>query len=216
MSDVRINPVFITFQDYRKLCRIGHPLAYWIVHDSKVIYDSGLFKEMAIEPVVNSYTLEYLSRSALVAMALAAEDYVAGRLIEAVNHMYHAVRHAVRWAAGSKWLRLPASNAEVLDAVEKLHTPSIVRACFLRLINIRKRGATTSWEARTQINASLRAIAEIFKVEFTDWAITEARLKGLLRRGSLVKLSLKKDDGRLTWSAKIFDARKTKIIEVNL
>ena len=136
----RVSPVFLTPNDLKMLVDKGYPLSHLLKNDSKIIYGEDFIRDFWKENKLNitDKTLDYLYRSSLVALSLAAEDYFSKMYRECISHLYHSIRHAFRWLICKEYNVFLTSNKSILDAIKLLKLPAELEDIFKRLINLRR------------------------------------------------------------------------------
>jgi len=104
-----------------------------------VLYDDGTYRSIPKEVKITDITRKVLRRSAVVALGLAIEKYLQGSYLRSVSHLYHSVRHLIRYkfSLRGRAENFPISDREVLEKAENL------KEVFLKLVKMRR---DASWK----------------------------------------------------------------------
>jgi len=210
-----VDAVFLTEEQLMELAEEGYPLAYYIAKDGFVIYgDGGVVENLDFR--VTEKTLNILKKSSIAAMGLGVESYLMGMYNDAVSHLYHAVRYAVRWKAVEKKGRIPISNREVYVSVRELGLEDIIGETFIELAESRKEKVDSS-KCKVLIGKTVKALAAIHQFEkTTSWPVVENELIKLKSKASLVEVRPVVKEKKLTWLIKAFDVVENKLLELEV
>ena len=213
--EFHVDAVFLTREQLIELSEEGYPLAYYIIEDGRVIYGNrSIIEELNFK--VTEKTLDVLKKSSIAALGLGIESYLLGMYNDSVSHLYHAVRHAVRWRTAESKGRIPVSNVEVYNSIRELELGDKVGQTFAELVEARRSGLD-SFKCRELIEKTVEALAAIHKFEETSpWARAERELVKLKSRASLVEVKPIIKEKKLVWSIKVFDAVKDGLLELEV
>jgi hypothetical protein len=106
-------------------------------------------------PRVTEFTVRSLRRSTLAALGLAIECFYLGMLKESTSHLYHSIRHLIRYlyTLSGDAKGFPVSDEELL-----VRSPEDLRSLFRKLIEMRRRETDVN-ELRQAIEEAIDAIA---------------------------------------------------------
>jgi hypothetical protein len=76
---------------------IGGSLLGFMFKYSVVVLDRGCLSMVRSRPRVTEFTTRTLRRSILAALGLAIERFCLGMLRELASHLYHSIRHLIRY-----------------------------------------------------------------------------------------------------------------------
>ena len=213
----RLNILFLDVKNLIDILKSGYPIGYWLVYDSKILYDDSTFRMIIekIRPIINEYTKESLFKLSLVALSLAAENYFSGFFLEAINYLYYSLKHAIEWACLIKFNLIPTSNRQIKEFLAKMSYPIMVRLCFNKLISLRKRGEVSQFSFRTLANSVIKSLCNIFNIRASDWVYIEMKIRDLLRESSLSKIRVSIDKGKLIWEVYIATLNRIKVEKIS-
>lgn len=207
-----VDAVFLTKEQLAELSIEGYPLAYYIIEDGRVIYgDVKVIEDLNFR--VTEKTLDILKKSSIAALGLGVESYLMGMYNDSASHLYHAIRHAVRWRAAENKGRIPISNVEIYNSIKELELGEIIGKTFMELVEAR-RSELNSVKCRTLIEKTVKALADIHGFErISSWSKAENELIKLKSRASLVEVKPVIKENKLKWSIKVFDTLKDRLLE---
>lgn len=167
-----VNVAVYMFDELLALYSIGDPLVHMLRH-SLVVYDSGLAESLPTEAEVTEHTLRALRRSVFAALGLAVEKYFAGFYRESVSHLYHSIRHLIRYDCVLRGERFPVSDTEVRGAAgEELE------GLFLLFLETRRKEEITRMEAAWLIEQTVDALCRYLGLKPTTLHQLEAAVWG--------------------------------------
>lgn len=207
-----VDAVFLTKEQLAELSIEGYPLAYYIIEDGRVIYgDVKVIEDLNFR--VTEKTLDILKKSSIAALGLGVESYLMGMYNDSASHLYHAIRHAVRWRAAENKGRIPISNVEIYNSIKELELGEIIGKTFMELVEAR-RSELNSVKCRTLIEKTVKALADIHGFErISSWSKAENELIKLKSRASLVEVKPVIKENKLKWLIKVFDTLKDRLLE---
>jgi len=202
----------LTKEQLAELSIEGYPLAYYIIEDGRVIYgDVKVIEDLNFR--VTEKTLDILKKSSIAALGLGVESYLMGMYNDSASHLYHAIRHAVRWRAAENKGRIPISNVEIYNSIKELELGEIIGKTFMELVEAR-RSELNSVKCRTLIEKTVKALADIHGFErISSWSKAENELIKLKSRASLVEVKPVIKENKLKWLIKVFDTLKDRLLE---
>lgn len=158
--DLRVDVTVFSMDEFNRLVEHGHPLVFMLKYSS-VIYDAGCFKHvLELKPTVTEYTKQVLRRSIFAALGLALESYyVLKNYRKAVSHLYHSIRHMIRYKALSRGV-FPISDREVYE-----YCKSSLRDMYMALSNARRRERFREDELKELINKAIILIGKELNIK---------------------------------------------------
>jgi predicted nucleotidyltransferase len=113
----------------------GSPLGFMLKY-SVVLLDRGCSSMVGSRPRITEYTMKTLRRSILAALGLVIEHYYLEMLRESASHLYHSIRHLIRYlySLSGDAEGFPVSDEELLS-----RSPDDVKGIFKKLIEMRRR-----------------------------------------------------------------------------
>jgi|GEM_PF-1573707 len=114
-----VSTLILTLEELRKLAEEGEYLAHEILAGGKIVYaDESLYESVSTPPPITGRTLEYLEKNALACLNLSLENYFLGRLHDALNYAYKALRSVAR-LLGAREGRMCFWDREVLEVLNQ-------------------------------------------------------------------------------------------------
>lgn len=123
LEKVKVSLVTMRKSEFKQLADIGSPLSHWAKFDSKVLYclSPNVMKWfISIRPRLTDYTINVFKRSAIVAYGIAAEYFFMNVWKRTVHHLYHSIRHALRYKSSLELRTIPISNREITSVGKRL------------------------------------------------------------------------------------------------
>ncbi|RLE91517.1 MAG: hypothetical protein DRN04_12600 [Thermoprotei archaeon] len=191
----------------------GSPLVHWIKKDSIVLYYSSekvLDWLNSLSPRITSYTLEVFRRSSVVAYGIAADYYFQRNGRRVVHHLYHSLRHALRYRSARELNNIPVSNEEVYAAAEKLCGREVLEV-FRELVGLRRGKRVEIGVADRLLEEVSRVIGGIVELKFPRWIYVKYLLKNI-GDPAIVSYGIEKNVVRVV--AFLIARRKRKYIRV--
>ena len=123
-------------------------------------------------PRITEYTVKTLRRSVLVALGLAIESYYVEMPRESASHLYHSVRHLIRYLYSLSGYAegFPVSDEELL-----LRSPEDLRSFFKKLIEMRRREIDMN-ELREAIEETIELVTKKLGLKKTGIDVLEKLL----------------------------------------
>lgn len=159
----------------------GSPLVHWIKKDSIVLYylsEKVLDWLDSLSPRITSYTLEVFRRSSIVAYGIAADYYFQGNGRRVVHHLYHSLRHALRYRSAKDLNTIPVSDEEICAVAEKLHSRKVLEV-FKELVEFRRGGKVEIDIADSLLEEVSRVIGGILEFKFPRWIYVKFLLNNI-------------------------------------
>jgi len=177
----RVNALFLTPKEYRKLAKEGALIAHLMVKDSKVLYGHDFFEELIKEepPRVTASTLDYLRRAALSALALGLEDYLTGRYGDLCLHLHKSFKHLVRGICLARRSFMPPSDREIKDAVKELGLGGELERLYPKIISLKPLPALPPSECRALMASSIEAFCIASGLRLPSLDKVERAVRGL-------------------------------------
>ena len=178
---VRVNALFLTPEEYRKLAKEGALITHLMVKDSKVLYGHDFFKELTKgePPRVTASTLDYLRRAALSALALGLEDYLTGRYGDLCLHLHKSFKHLVRGICLARRSFMPPSDREIKDAIKELGLGGKLERLYPKIIRLKPLPALPPSECRALMSSSIEAFCDASGLRLPSLDKVERAVKGL-------------------------------------
>jgi predicted nucleotidyltransferase len=166
--DTRVHLELFTPEELDRMVKEGSPLGFMIRY-SVVLLDRGCLSMIRSRPRITEYTIRILRRSVLVALGLAIESYYIGMPRESASHLYHSMRHLIRYlySLSGDAEGFPVSDEELLS-----QGPEDLRSSFKKLIEMR-RGETDANELRETIEEAVELIARKLGLKKTGIDVLE-------------------------------------------
>ena len=151
--DTRVHIELFTPEELDQVIERGSPLGFMLKH-SVVLLDRGCLSMVRSRPRITEYTVKTLRRSILAALGLAVEHYYLEMLRESASHLYHSIRHLIRYlySLSGEAEGFPVSDEELLS-----QSPEDVRGLFKKLIEMRRREVDVN-ELREAIEETIEVI----------------------------------------------------------
>jgi predicted nucleotidyltransferase len=151
--DTRVHVELFTPEELDQMIERGSPLGFMLKH-SVVLLDRGCLSMVRSRPRITEYTVKTLRRSILAALGLAVEHYYLEMLRESASHLYHSIRHLIRYlySLSGDAEGFPVSDEELLS-----RSPEDVRGLFKKLIEMRRREVDVN-ELREAIEETIEVI----------------------------------------------------------
>ena len=133
--DTEIHVLLFTPEGLGRVIGEGSLLGFMLKY-SVVVLDRGCLSMVRSRPRVTEFTTRTLRRSILAALGLAIERFCLGMLRELASHLYHSIRHLIRYlyTLSGDPEGFPVSDEELL-----LRSPEDLRSFFKKLIEMRGR-----------------------------------------------------------------------------
>jgi predicted nucleotidyltransferase len=153
--DTRVHVELFTPEDLDRMIESGSLLGFMLKY-SVVLLDRGCLPTVRSRPRITEYTIKTLRRSVLVALGLAVENYYIEMFRESASHLYHSIRHLIRYlySLSGDVEGFPVSDEELL-----LRSPEDVRGIFKKLIEMRRREIDAN-ELREAIEETIELITK--------------------------------------------------------
>lgn len=152
-----------------------------------------------LKPKATGYTLRVLRGSAAVAYGIAAEQFLRDRGRMVVHHLYHSLRHAIRYASARESGRIPISNREVRSAAERLGADDSGRI-FGVLADYRKVDEVPPINAEVLVEVVSELLENLLHLFFPPWHVTKHVLASL---GTVTSIGCRLEDDRARFHAYI-------------
>lgn len=191
-----------TLEEVLKLYEEGDPLAHMLSR-GVFVYDDGVSKLLPPCAKVTVRTAAVLRRSAIVALGLALENYFVGDLRKAVSHLYHSLRHLIRYLRAVEGAPLPISNEEVLAA-----SPMELRGLVKDLIARRGEETLSPSEVRSAIEKAIQAVCRFLSLKPPALSKLEALV------GALSVVAACEEEGHLTFRAELITDKGFSIVRI--
>jgi len=215
-SDMRfqLDAVFLTKEQLFELASEGYPLIHYL-KDGRLIYGDEKLLD-SVNPTVTEKTLDILKRASIAAVGSAVESYLMGIYNDAVSHLYHALRYAVRWRIAEKKKHIPISNKDVYEALRELDDGGSVKTIFTKLIESR-RGEVDSFKCRSLIEETVQGLANLHGFSrVTPWLEVERKLAQLKTYAALCEVKPIVNNDKLVWQLKLYDATNNKHMQLEV
>jgi predicted nucleotidyltransferase len=182
--DTRVHVELFTPEELDQMIERGSPLGFMLKH-SVVLLDRGCLSMVRSRPRITEYTMKTLRRSILAALGLAIEHYYLEMLRESASHLYHSIRHLIRYlySLSGDAEGFPVSDEELLS-----RSPEDVRGLFKKLIEMRRREVDVN-ELREAIEETIEVITRKLGLKKTGVDALE-KLPGKL----LIVIACESDD----------------------
>ena len=133
--DTEIHVQLFTPEELGRIIGEGSLLGFMLKY-SVVLLDRGCLSMVRSRPRVTEFTIRTLRRSILAALGLAIERFYLEMLGESASHLYHSIRHLIRYlyTLSGDPEGFPVSDEELL-----LRSPEDLRSFFKKLIEMRRR-----------------------------------------------------------------------------
>ncbi|MCC6047513.1 MAG: nucleotidyltransferase domain-containing protein [Desulfurococcaceae archaeon] len=166
--DTRVHMELFTPEELDRMIEEGSPLGFMLRY-SVVVLDRGCLPMIRSRPRITEYTIKVLRRSVLAALGLAVESYYIGMPRESASHLYHSVRHLIRYlySLSGDAEGFPVSDEELLS-----RGPEDLRSFFKKLIEMRRRETDAS-ELREAIEEAVELIARKLGLKKTGIDVLE-------------------------------------------
>jgi predicted nucleotidyltransferase len=166
--DTRVYVELFTPEELDQMIERGSPLGFMLKY-SVVLLDRGCLSMVRSRPRITEYTVKTLRRSVLVALGLAIESYYMEMPRESASHLYHSVRHLIRYlyslSGGAEGF--PVSDEELL-----LRSPEDLRSFFKKLIEMRRREIDVN-ELREAIEETVELVTKELGLKKTGIDVLE-------------------------------------------
>ncbi|RSN72902.1 MAG: hypothetical protein DSO07_03505 [Thermoproteota archaeon] len=188
----RVDAAVLTEESVKAVFEKGHPLSFMLKRGI-VLYDDGTYRLIPKEVKITDITRKVLRRSAVVALGLAIEKYLQGSYLESVSHLYHSVRHLIRYkfSLRERAEDFPISDKEVLEKAENL------KEVFLKLVKMRR-------ELPERSNVR-KAVDEVIDVVSSELKLRSAGLDEIERFREISALTACEDNGYLVFRIRSAD-----------
>lgn len=152
----RVNISTFDFDGLKRVFEVGDPLGFMLKY-SVVILDDGTFSSLSSTKLrITEHTRNVLRRSIFAALGLAVEKYFYESYGESISHIYHAVRHLIRYKVSFEDdpQKFPVSDEEVYK-----FSRGILRRLYKQLIDCRRRDLSRS-DVAVKLDKAIKAIAK--------------------------------------------------------
>ena len=151
--DTRVHVELFTPEELDQMIERGSPLGFMLKY-SVVLLDRGCLSMVRSRPRITEYTMKTLRRSILAALGLAIEHYYLEMLRESASHLYHSIRHLIRYlySLSGDAEGFPVSDEELLS-----QSPEDARGLFKKLIEMRRREVNVN-ELREAIEETIEVV----------------------------------------------------------
>jgi len=169
--DTRVYVELFTPEELDQVIEKGSPLGFMLKY-SVVLLDQGCLSMVRSRPRITEYTVKTLRRSVLVALGLAIESYYVEMPRESASHLYHSVRHLIRYlySLSGDAEGFPVSDEELL-----LRSPEDLRSFFKKLIEMRRREIDMN-ELREAIEETIELVTKKLGLKKTGIDVLEKLL----------------------------------------
>jgi predicted nucleotidyltransferase len=166
--DTRVYVELFTPEELDQMIERGSPLGFMLKY-SVVLLDRGCLSMVRSRPRITEYTVKTLRRSVLVALGLAIESYYMEMPRESASHLYHSVRHLIRYlySLSGDAEGFPVSDEELL-----LRGPEDLRSFFKKLIEMRRREIDVN-ELREAIEETVELVTKELGLKKTGIDVLE-------------------------------------------
>ena len=196
----RVDVIVMAVDRFRVLVDRGDPLAFMLKH-RVVLYDGGCADALNCRPRVTEHTKRVLRRSVFAALGLSLESYyMEGDGVRALSHLYHSVRHLIRYKASLRG-SLPISDREVYESAG----PPL-KDLYAELVRLRKKR-----DARRIRELTSRAVELIC----AELGIRRPNL-GLLdeAKGDVGLVMVWEDRGQMVVRVEIWEGCERRVVEI--
>jgi predicted nucleotidyltransferase len=164
----RVHVSLFTPEELNQMFEKGSPLGFMFKY-SVVLLDRGCLSMIRSRPRITEYTVKILRRSVLVALGLAIESYYMEMPRESTSHLYHSIRHLIRYlySLSGDAEGFPVSDEELLS-----RAPEDLRSFFKKLIEMRRR-ETNMNELREAIEETIELITKKLGLKKTGIDVLE-------------------------------------------
>jgi predicted nucleotidyltransferase len=169
--DTRVYVELFTPEELDQMIEKGSPLGFMLKY-SVVLLDQGCLSMVRSRPRITEYTVKTLRRSLLVALGLAVESYYMEMPRESASHLYHSVRHLIRYlySLSGDAEGFPVSDEELLS-----RSPEDLRSFFKKLIEMRRREIDMN-ELREAIEETIELVTKKLGLKKTGIDVLEKLL----------------------------------------
>jgi len=190
----RVDATVLTVKSVKTVFESGHPLSFMLKRGI-VLYDDGTYESIPKEVRITDMTKRVLRRSAIVALGLAMESYFHELYLKSVSHLYHSVRHLIRYnfSLSGRAEDFPVSDGEVSEKAGSL------KEVFLKLVRMRR----TSPE-REDVR---KAIDEVIRVISGGLKLRSAMLSDIERFRGITELVACEENGNLIFRIRSADGK---------
>jgi len=153
--NTKVHVQLFTPEEMDQMIEKGYLLGFMLRY-SVVLLDRGCLSMIRSRPRITEYTIKILRRSVLTALGLAIESYYIDMPRESVSHLYHSIRHLIRYlySLSGDAEGFPISDEELIS-----RSPEDLRSFFKKLIEMRRR-ETDMNELREAIEESIELITK--------------------------------------------------------
>jgi len=169
--NTRVYVELFTPEELDQMIERGSPLGFMLKY-SVVLLDRGCLSMVRSRPRITEYTVKTLRRSVLVALGLAIESYYMEMPRESASHLYHSVRHLIRYLYSLSGYAegFPVSDEELLS-----RGPEDLKGLFKKLIEMRRREIDVN-ELREAIEETVELITKKLGLKKTGIDVLEKLL----------------------------------------
>ena len=153
--DTKVHVQLFTPEELDQMIEKGYLLGFMFRY-SVILLDRGCLSMIRSRPRITEYTIKILRRSVLTALGLAIESYYIDMPRESASHLYHSIRHLIRYlySLSGDAEGFPISDEELIS-----QSPEDLRSFFKKLIEMRRR-ETDMNELREAIEESIELITK--------------------------------------------------------
>ena len=194
----RVSTIFLGREKLGELSNLGDPLAHWVEKDSKTIYclDPEVSAWLgSLKPGVTQHTLKVFRWSSIAAYGISTNHYLLGDPIRVVHHLYHSLRHGVRYKTAKLFGEIPVSNDEIVFAMDKL---GFNPKNFRELVEQRRNRRVSLLDADSLMEQVSVGLGAILDLELPSWEEVKPIFKGL--KGGHVSYRIEGEKVRVTTS----------------
>ncbi|MEM2511081.1 MAG: nucleotidyltransferase domain-containing protein [Candidatus Methanomethylicia archaeon] len=206
IRDYRVSLVFMDIDRLKRLFEIGDPLSFMLKY-SVIIIDDGTYQSIMKSPLkITEHTKHILRRSIFVALSLAVEKYFHEEYIRSISHLYHSIRHLVRYTAclNGKPEKFPITDDEIYEA-----SGESIREIFKTLRDARRRNAYER-EVYSLIDETIRTVSNELNLN----SIFLRDLKGMIK-GVVEEVEISEVNDEIKFKLMIIEDDNLKMLEIN-
>jgi len=197
--------VFLTPSQLRELFNMGHPLAWLLTYDSRILHDDGVLQAMSQQrPKFTELTRDSMRRSTLVALSLGVEELYAGAFNLCISHFYHSMRHALRLRALEKFANFPCSDREILATIQ-----GFPAELFSQLVALRKDKKASEPVCRNVLEQLLNALYMVSNLKVPSLSGLQEKMHQEMPSGFRFEfVSLETVNDKVVWVFDVFGEGK--------
>ncbi len=201
----RVDVSTFDVDELKRIFEVGDPLGFMLKH-SVVILDDGTFNSLSSMKLrITEHTRNILRRSIFAALGLAVEKYFRESYGESISHIYHAVRHLIRYKAcfEGETQSFPISDKEVYE-----FSRGVLRRLYKQLVDCRRRDLSES-DVAVKLDKAIKVIA-------SELNLKTARLRDLekMAKGSVEVVTAYESGGYIVFRLEVVENCKMRVFEV--